>query len=109
MQVADKTSEHDGSQRGLVADALLDSPDIESVVRLAIVEDAESQTLVIGATVAMVNTVPTHVISHALSDAKRRVREALGGDPDIFLEPDLVKDPSRDEPATDVIVIKASD
>ena len=98
-----------GARRTLVADALLSSPDIESVLRLTIVEDTQDKTLVVAAAVAMVDTLPSHVISHALADAKRRVRDVVGADSDIFLEPDLVRDPHRDEPATDVIVIRASD
>ena len=98
-----------GLRRTQVADALLSSPDIESVLRLTIVEEAGDPTLVVAASVAMVDTLPSHVISHALADAKRRVIEVVGADSDIYLEPDLVRDPHRDEPATDVIVIRASD
>jgi len=35
--------------------------------------------------------------------------EDVVGQSTVYLEPDLMKDPNRDEPATDVIVIKASD
>lgn len=96
-------------QRKAVVDALLDSPDIQSVIRLTIVEDTSAKTLVVAAAVAMVETLPVYVISHALDDAKRRVRNVTGDTSEIFIEPDLVKDPEREEPATDVIVIRASD
>ena len=97
------------ARRQAVADALLDGPDIVQVLRLTIVEDTTEKTLVVAAGVAMVDTLPSHVISHALTDAKRRVREAVGADSDVYLEPDLIRDPRRNEPATDVIVIRASD
>ena len=97
------------TRRRTVADALLDGPDIVQVLRLTIVEDTTEKTLVVAASVAMVESLPTHVISHALADAKRRIRDVVGVDSDVFLEPDLVQAPRRDEPATDVIVIRASD
>ena len=103
------TSSPESERRKLVADALLESPDIESVLRLTVVKDKAEKTLVVAAGVAMVDTLPNHVISHALRDAKRRVRDALGEECDVFLEPDLVRDPNWSEPETDVIVIRASD
>jgi hypothetical protein len=96
-------------ERQPLLDALLDSPDIESVLRLSVVEGAEGSPRVIAATVAIVESLPTYVVSHALLDAKRRVVALVGTEVDIFVEPDLVKDPTRTEPPTDVIVIKASD
>ena len=103
------TSSRESERRKLVADALLESPDIESVLRLTVVKDKAEKTLVVAASVAMVDTLPNHVMSHALRDAKRRVRDALGEECDVFLEPDLVRDPNWSEPETDVIVIRASD
>ncbi|MDR9396175.1 hypothetical protein [Pontimonas sp.] len=103
------TSSTESERRQVVANALLDSPDIESVLRLTVVKDKAEKTLVVAAGVAMVETLPNHVISHALRDAKRRVKEALGEECDVFLEPDLVRDPDWSEPETDVIVIRASD
>ena len=73
------------------------------------VKNPADKTLVVAASVAMVDTIPVYAISSALDDARRRVREVIGGDSEIFVEPDLVKDPEREEPATDVIVIRASD
>jgi hypothetical protein len=103
------TSGSHTKRRQRVADALLDSPDVESVLRLTIVKDKAEKTLVVAASVAMLETLPHHVISHALRDAKRRVKDALGEECDVFLEPDLVRDPNWSEPETDVIVIRASD
>lgn len=103
------TSSAHSERRQRVADALLDSPDIESVLRLTIVKDKAENALVVAAGVAMVETLPNHVISHALRDATRRVKDALGEKCDVFLEPDLVRDPNWSEPETDVIVIRASD
>jgi len=37
------------------------------------------------------------------------VREVFGAETEVFIEPDLVQDPNRQAPATDVIVIRASD
>ena len=96
-------------ERQPLLDALLDSPDIESVLRLSIVEGAEGKPRIVAASVAVVESLPTYVISHALLDAKRRVEAIVGKEVEIFVEPDLVKDPARIEPPTDVIVIKASD
>ena len=106
---ADSNLSGGSKQRQSVIDALLDSPDIQSVLRLTIVEDQKAKTLVVAASVAMVETLPVYVISHAIADAKRRVLEVLGADCEVFVEPDLVKDPERTEPPTDVIVIRASD
>ena len=103
------TASPESGHRQLIADALLGSPDIESVLRLRVVKDKAEKTLVVAANVAMVDTLPNHVISHALRDATRRVRDALGEECDVFLEPDLVRDPNWIEPETDVIVIRASD
>ncbi|MEX2441222.1 MAG: hypothetical protein WD400_01090, partial [Pontimonas sp.] len=103
------TSSQHSEHRQLVAEALLESPDIESVLRLTIVRDEAEDALVVAAGVAMVDTLPNHVISHALRDATRRVKDALGQNCDVFLEPDLVRDPNWSEPETDVIVIRASD
>jgi hypothetical protein len=44
-----------------------------------------------------------------LDEAKRRVREVTTDTAEIYIEPELVRDPSREDPPTDVIVIKASD
>jgi hypothetical protein len=96
-------------ERQPLLDALLDSPDIESVLRLSIVEGLGGMPRIVAATVAIVETLPTYVVSHALLDAKRRLEKSLGSAVEIFVEPDLVKDPSRTEPPTDVIVIRASD
>jgi hypothetical protein len=96
-------------ERQPLLDALLDSPDIESVLRLSIVEGTGGKPRIVAASVAMVESLPTYVVSHALLDAKRRVEAIVGQDVEIFVEPDLVKDPARTEPPTDVIVIKASD
>lgn len=103
------TSPAHAKRRQRVAEALLAGPDIESVLRLTVVKDKVEKTLVVAAGVAMVETLPHHVISHALRDAKRRVKDALGEECDVFLEPDLVRDPNWSEPETDVIVIRASD
>jgi divalent metal cation (Fe/Co/Zn/Cd) transporter len=97
------------SSRDAVVSALLDSPDVQSVLRLTMVKNPADKTLVVAASVAMVDTLPVYVISSALDDARRRVRDVVGDESEIFIEPDLVKDPEREEPATDVIVIRASD
>jgi hypothetical protein len=96
-------------ERKPLLDALLDSPDIESVLRLSIVEGAEGMPRIVAASVAIVESLPTYVVAHALIDAKRRLETLVGPGVEIFVEPDLVKDPSRTEPPTDVIVIRASD
>jgi hypothetical protein len=102
----------DGSwapERQPLLDALLDSPDIESVLRLSVVEGSGGEPRIVAASVAIVESLPTYVVAQALLDAKRRLEKILGLDVEIFLEPDLVKDPDRTEPPTDVIVIRASD
>lgn len=96
-------------ERQPLLDALLDSPDIEAVLRLSVLEGAEGQSRIIAASVAIVESLPPYVMAHALADAKRRLRHLAGDGVEIFVEPDLVKDPSRAEPPTDVIVIRASD
>jgi hypothetical protein len=96
-------------ERQPLLDALLDSPDIEAVVRLSVVEGEQGNPRVVAASVAIVESLPTYVVAHAIADAKRRVWALVGDGVDIFVEPDLVKDPSRTDPPTDVIVIKASD
>jgi hypothetical protein len=96
-------------ERQPLLDALLNSPDVEAVLRLSVVEGPKGQPRIVAATIAIVESLPTYVVSHALADAKRRVEAIVGSDVEIFVEPDLVKDPTRTEPPTDVIVIKASD
>ncbi len=96
-------------KRQEVVDALLAAPDVQSVLRLTIVEDTSENTLVVAATVSLIDTLPVYVISHALEDARRRVKAIIGDKSEVFIEPDLVKDPERVEPETDVIVIRASD
>lgn len=96
-------------ERQPLLDALLDSPDIEAVLRLSVVEASGGDLRIVAASVAIVESLPPYVVSHALIDAKRRIEAIVGSDVEIFLEPDLVKDPTRTEPPTDVIVIKASD
>ena len=96
-------------ERQPLLDALLDSPDIETVLRLSVVEGSGGQPRIVAASIAIVDTLPPYVVAHALIDAKRRVEAIVGSEVEIFIEPDLVKDPSRAEPPTDVIVIRASD
>jgi len=88
--------------------ALMDGPDTDAVLRLSITAEPDGHW-VIAATLQLVDTLPTYVLSHALNDAKRRVREILGDTVEIYIEPELVRDSSDSQPATDVIVIKASD
>lgn len=95
--------------RQSLLDGLLDSPDIEAVLRLSIVEAAEGGVRIVAASVAIVESLPTYLVAHAIADAKRRLAALVGTGVEIFVEPDLVKDPSRTEPPTDVIVIRASD
>lgn len=92
-----------------ILDALTNSPDIQAVLRLSMAEDSSGSPQIIAATVAMVESIPVYVLSHALNDARRRVHEVVGRDIDVFLEPDLITDPDREHPPTDVIVIRASD
>ena len=89
-------------------DALIDSPDVQSVLRLCVTTEPDGQW-VIAATVQMIDSLPVYVLSTALDDAKRRVRGVVGETAEIYIEPELVRDPAREDPATDVIVIKASD
>ena len=96
-------------QRQAIVDALLDGPDIDQVVRLSIVPSQDGSALVVAARVQMVETIPVHVLSHALADARRRVEGVAGANAEVYIDPELVPDPRRTEPATDVIVIKASD
>ena len=88
--------------------ALLDSPDADAVLRLSVTSEPDGHW-VIAATVQLADTLPTYVLAHALNDAKRRVREVVGETAEIYVEPELVRDTTATEPATDVIVIKASD
>ena len=96
-------------ERQPLLDALLDSPDIESVLRLSVVEGSGGKPRIVAASVAIVESLPTYIVSHTLLDAKRRIEAIVGDGVEIFVEPDLVKDPTRTEPPTDVIVIRASD
>lgn len=95
-------------ERSLVLDALIDGPDVESVLRLCVTSEPDGQW-VIAATVQLIDSLPVYALSSALGDAKRRIREIVGDTADIYVEPELVRDPARVDPATDVIVIKASD
>jgi nucleoside diphosphate kinase len=94
--------------RAPILAALMDAPDTQSVLRLSIVCEPDGHW-VVGATVEMIDSLPVYALSHALNEAKRRVREVVGATVEIYLEPELVKDPSLEDPPTDVIVIKASD
>jgi hypothetical protein len=95
-------------ERQAVLDALMNAPDARAVLRLSMVSEPDGHW-VIGATLEMVDSLPVYALSHALDDAKRRVREVAGDTAEIYIEPELVKDPTRKDPPTDVIVIKASD
>ena len=95
-------------ERSLILDALIDSPDVESVLRLCVTSEPDGQW-VIATTVQLIESLPVYALSSALGDAKRRIREIVGDTADIYVEPELVRDPAREDPATDVIVIKASD
>lgn len=95
-------------ERQPILGALTNSPDVHSVLRLSVVSEPDGHW-VIAATVELIDTLPVYVLSHSLDDAKRRVREVVGDTAAIYIEPELVKDPSRQDPPTDVIVIKASD
>lgn len=103
-----KDAEHAIPERKLVLKALSDAPDTQSILRLSIVSEPDGHW-VIGATVELIDSLPPFALAHALNEAKRRVREVVGDTAEIYLEPELVKDPSREDPPTDVIVIKASD
>jgi len=95
-------------ERAPILTALMDGPDAQAVVRLSITEEPDGHW-VIAATLQMIDSLPVYVLSSALDDAKRRVRDIVGDMAEIYIEPDLIKDPSRQDPPTDVIVIKASD
>jgi hypothetical protein len=88
--------------------ALLDGPDVDAILRLSVTAEPDGHW-VIAATVQLEDSLPNYVIAHALNDAKRRVREVVGETTEIYVEPELVRDTSETQPATDVIVIKASD
>jgi hypothetical protein len=107
--MAKKSKAHDAlPERKLIVKALLNSPDAQSVLRLSLVTEPDGHW-VIGATVEMIDSMPIYALSHALNDAKRRVREVVGDTAEIYIEPEMVRDPEREDPPTDVIVIKASD
>jgi divalent metal cation (Fe/Co/Zn/Cd) transporter len=91
-----------------ILDALADSPDVESVVRLSVVSDSDGHW-VIAATLHIIDSLPVYALAAVLDDAKRRVRGVVGDTAEVYIEPEMVKDPSREDPPTDVIVIKASD
>jgi len=95
-------------ERQAILDALMNHPDAQAVLRLSVVSEPDGHW-VIGATLEMIDSLPLFALSHALNDAKRRVREVVGDTAEIYIEPELVRDPSREDPPTDVIVIKASD
>jgi hypothetical protein len=103
-----KNADHAVPERKPILAALMDAPDTQSVLRLSIVSEPDGHW-VIGATIEMIDSLPVYALSHALNEAKRRVREIVGDTAEIYLEPELVKDPSLEDPPTDVIVIKASD
>jgi hypothetical protein len=107
--MAKKKETHDAlPERQTVLDALMNTPDARSVLRLSMVCEPDGHW-VIGATVELIDSLPIYALSHALDDAKRRVREVVGDTAEIYIEPELVRDPTREDPPTDVIVIKASD
>jgi hypothetical protein len=97
-----------GPDRRTILDALMTSPDVQSVLRLSVITEPDGHW-VIAATVELIDSLPVYVVSHSLGDAKRRVREVIGDTAEIYIEPELVKDPSKEDPPTDVVVIKASD
>ena len=95
-------------EREPILAALSGSPDVQSVLRLSAVSEPDGHW-VIAATVELIDSLPVYVLSHSLDEAKRRVREVTTDTAEIYIEPELVRDPSREDPHTDVIVIKASD
>jgi len=97
-----------GPERTPILEALAGSPDVQSVLRLTVVCEPDGHW-VVAATVELIDSLPIYVVSHSLDEAKRRVREVVSDTAEIYIEPELVKDPSRQDPPTDVIVIKASD
>jgi hypothetical protein len=103
-----KAHEQVGPERTPILDALVSSPDVQSVLRLSAVAEPDGHW-VIAATVELIDSLPVYVLAHTLGDAKRRVREVVGDTAEIYIEPELIKDPSKQDPPTDVIVIKASD
>jgi len=103
-----KKSHESLPERDPILTALMDTPDAQSVLRLSVVAEPDGHW-VIAATVQMIDSLPVYVLSHALDDAKRRVREVVGDTVEVYIEPELVRDPAVEAPATDVIVIKASD
>lgn len=103
-----KKSQGKAPEREPILAALSDSPDIQSVLRLSAVSEPDGHW-VIAATVELIDSLPVYVLSHSLDEAKRRVREVTTDTTEIYIEPELVRDPSREDPPTDVIVIKASD
>ncbi|KRO39471.1 MAG: hypothetical protein ABR66_04000 [Microbacteriaceae bacterium BACL25 MAG-120322-bin65] len=103
-----KKSKNELPERQPILDALMDSPDVQSVLRLGIASEPDGH-LVMAATLQLIDSLPIYVISHTLDDAKRRIRGVVGDTVEVYLEPELVRDPAQEQPATDVIVIKASD
>lgn len=103
-----KKSQGKAPEREPILAALSGSPDIQSVLRLSAISEPDGHW-VIAATVELIDSLPVYVLSHSLDEAKRRVREVTTDTTEIYLEPELVRDPSREDPPTDVIVIKASD
>jgi len=103
-----KKSRDELPKRQPILDALMDSPDVQSVLRLCVTAEPDDH-LVIAATLQLIDSLPIYVLSHTLDDAKRRVREVVGDTVEVYIEPELVRDPAQEQPATDVIVIKASD
>jgi hypothetical protein len=97
-----------GPEREPILRALADSPDVQSVLRLSVVCEPDGHWVIAG-TIELIDSLPVYLISHSLDDAKRRVREVVDGTAEIYIEPELIKDPKRQDPPTDVIVIKASD
>lgn len=103
-----KKSHGKAPERQPILDALSASPDVQSVLRLSVVCEPDGHW-VVAATVELIDSLPVYVLSHSLDEAKRRIREVTGDTAEIYVEPELVRDPSREDPPTDVIVIKASD
>jgi divalent metal cation (Fe/Co/Zn/Cd) transporter len=102
-----KTHEKAPAREPILA-ALNSSPDVQSVLRLSAVSEPDGHW-VIAATVELIDSLPVYLLSHSLDEAKRRVREVTTDTAEIYIEPELIRDPSRADPPTDVIVIKASD
>jgi divalent metal cation (Fe/Co/Zn/Cd) transporter len=102
-----KTHEKAPAREPILA-ALNSSPDVQSVLRLSAVSEPDGHW-VIAATVELIDSLPVYLLSHSLDEAKRRVREVTTDTAEIYIEPELIRDRSRADPPTDVIVIKASD